>query len=207
MNLGLAAATFAIVIPAELPDKTFISCVVLGARYRPLPVWCGAAAALVLQAGVGAAAGRLVGLAPHRVVQGVVAALFVAGGAYLVLGSEAREEREEREGLDIAEEDRGEIELVAAPSDLRIALTTFGVVALAELGDLTQVVIANLSARYDDALAVFAGASLALVLVSAFGVAAGRTIVRVVPLALVRRISGLVLLGLGVASAVAAAGA
>ncbi|HVC24684.1 MAG TPA: TMEM165/GDT1 family protein [Acidimicrobiales bacterium] len=204
MNLGLAAATFAIVIPAELPDKTFISCVVLGARYRPLPVWCGAAAALVLQAGVGAAAGRLVGLAPHRLVQGVVAALFVAGGAYLVLGSEAREERE---GLDIAEEDRGEIELVAAPSDLRIALTTFGVVALAELGDLTQVVIANLSARYDDALAVFAGASLALVLVSAFGVAAGRTIVRVVPLALVRRISGLVLLGLGVASAVAAAGA
>ncbi|MDA8292177.1 MAG: TMEM165/GDT1 family protein [Actinomycetota bacterium] len=87
-----------------------------------------------------------------------------------------------------------------------MAATTFVVVALAELGDLTQVLIANLSARYRDPLSVFVGSAAALVAVSALGVAAGRTVVRVVPLSLVRRLSGLVLLGFGVASAVAAAG-
>ncbi len=66
--------------------------------------------------------------------------------------------------------------------------------------------IANLSARYRDPLSVFVGSAAALVAVSALGVAAGRTVVRVVPLSLVRRLSGLVLLGFGVASAVAAAG-
>ena len=85
MNLGLAAATFAVVIPAELPDKTFVSTVVLSSRHRPLPVWSGAAAGLVVQAGVAAVAGRLLALAPHRVVAAIVAGLFVAGAAYLFL--------------------------------------------------------------------------------------------------------------------------
>jgi len=203
VNLGLAAATFAVVVPAELPDKTFVSCVVLGARYRPFPVWCGAAAGLVLQAGVGSAAGRLVALAPHRVVEGVVAALFLAGAAYMLLRHESSEEHE---GEMLAEEEAREIGTAGEPSSLPIAATTFGVVALAELGDLTQVVVANLSARYRDALSVFVGSSVAFLLVAAVGVGAGRTIVRVVPLELVRRVSGVVLLGLGIASAVAAAG-
>ncbi|MCU1495998.1 MAG: rane protein [Acidimicrobiaceae bacterium] len=201
MNLGLAAATFAIVIPAELPDKTFISCVVLGSRHRPLPVWAGAAAALVLQAGIGVLAGRLLGLLPHRAVEGVVAALFLAGALYLLLSSE---ERAEVAGADIADEEAARIGATAPPSGVRIAATTFGIVALAEFGDLTQIVIANLSARYDDALSVFTGAAVAFVLVSALGVALGRSAARFVPLSLVRRASGLILAGLGIWSAVSA---
>lgn len=203
MNLGLAAATFAIVIPAELPDKTFISCLVLGSRYRPLPVWIGAAAGLVLQAGLAAVAGRLLGLAPHRVVEAVVAALFLAGAAYLLIGSEKGAEEAAGE---IAAGEQARVSGATGPSDVKIAATTFGVIALAELGDLTQVVVANLSARYDDALSVFAGAAVAFVLVSAVGVAAGSTLTRFVSLALVRRASGTVLLGLAIWSAAGAAG-
>jgi putative Ca2+/H+ antiporter (TMEM165/GDT1 family) len=210
VNLGLAAATFAVVIPAELPDKTFLSAIVLSSRHRPLPVWAGAAAGLVAQAAVAAAAGRLVGLAPHRIVAGIVAGLFCAGAVYLLF---AKPSSVEHRSDEIAS---GEDRLLKGDGDhpaptrrhedsgLRIAAVTFAVIALAEFGDLTQVVIANLSARSRDALSVFFGAALAFVVVSGIGVAAGRTITRIVPLDAVRRLSGLVLLALGVWSAVAA---
>ena len=210
MNLGLAAATFAIVILAELPDKTFLSTVLLSSRHRPLPVWLGAAAGLVAQAGVAVLAGRLLALAPHRVVDAVVAGLFVAGAAYLLA---SRAAAVDARGAAIASDEERLLETDAGlspagrrrgPSSARITAITFAVIALAEFGDLTQIVIANLSARSRDPLSVFTGAALAFVVVSGVGVAAGRALTRLVPLDAVRKVSGLILLGLGIWSAVAA---
>jgi putative Ca2+/H+ antiporter (TMEM165/GDT1 family) len=235
LNVGLAAATFAVVIPAELPDKTFISCVVLGSRHRPVPVWIGAVAALVLQAGVAVLAGRLLRLLPHRSVDGVVAVVFFAAACYLFLSSEVHAEvageKIALEGEVLAERDAARDlgagdHTVGDPtaagshaaagghgaagdaggSGLRIAVTTFAVVAVAEVGDLTQVVIANISARYGDPVSVFAGAAVAFLLVSALAVVLGRTLTRFVPLTLVRRGSGVVLAALGVWSAANALG-
>jgi putative Ca2+/H+ antiporter (TMEM165/GDT1 family) len=45
---------------------------------------------------------------------------------------------------------------------------------------------------------VFVGATVGFWIVSGLGVLSGKTITRVVPLALVRRISGFVLLGFGI---------
>ncbi len=92
MNLIIALTTLALVIPAELPDKTFISCIVLASRYRPLPVWVGTSSGLVIQAGIAVVAGRLLDLLPHKAVQGVVAGLFLAGAAYLFFVPEKSEE-------------------------------------------------------------------------------------------------------------------
>ena len=214
MNLGLAAATFALVAPAELPDKTFISAIVLSSRYSPLPVWIGTAGGLLLQAAIGVLAGRLLALLPHRAVEGVVAALFLLGAGLLLFLPERREERAAelagREEAGAVEAPGGEAGRAGGPeasgaptrSFTRVAGTTFGIVALAEMGDLTQVVIANFTARSKDPLSVFVGAAAAFLLVSALGVAAGRTLTRYVPLTLVRRISGLALLGLGIWSLV-----
>ncbi len=196
MNFALAATTFAVIIPAELPDKTFIAAVVMSARNRPLPVWIGAAAGLIVQALVGVVAGRLLALLPHRSVEGIVAALFLLGGGYLLL---TRERAVVRAGEGLAE-------AVGAAASARVALRAFGLIAFAEFGDLTQVVIANLTARSGDPLSVLVGAALAFVLLSAVAVLAGRTLVRHVSLALVRRISGVVLVGLGVWSLVGALG-
>ena len=210
MSIGLAAATFAVVILAELPDKTFLSTVLLSSRHRPLPVWLGAAAGLVAQAGVAVLAGRLLALAPHRVVAAVVAGLFVAGAAYLLA---SRAAAVDARGAAIASDEERLLETDAGlspagrrrgPSSARITAITFAVIALAEFGDLTQIVIANLSARSRDPLSVFAGAALAFVVVSGVGVAVGRAITRLVPLDAVRKVSGLILLGLGIWSAVAA---
>ncbi len=207
MNVALAAATFALVVPAELPDKTFISAIVLSSRHRPLPVWSGVAAALVLQAGIAVLLGRLIALLPHRTVEGIVAALFLGGAAYLIF---VPEKSQEQEGSELAarEEHLGAKSDKAEParreSALRIGSASFAVVALAEFGDLTQVLIANLAARSRDPLSVFVGAAAGFLAVSAVGVLAGRAIIRVVPLALVRKISGLALTGLGIWSLVSA---
>lgn len=189
MRLAIAATTMALVIPAELPDKTFISCVVLSSRNRALPVWIGGALALTVQALLAVVAGRLLALLPHTTVRIVVAVLFIAGAAYLLLVSEtSEEEKGERLGA----------RAVAVASNLRVLLTTFAVVALAEFGDVTQVLVVNLTARYRDPVGVFLGATVGFWLVSGLGVLFGKTIPRVVPLTTVRRLCGAALLGLGV---------
>jgi len=189
VSLALAATTTVLVIPAELPDKTFISCIVLASRNKALPVWIGGALALTVQALLAVVAGGLLALLPHTTVKIVVAVLFMAGAAYLIfVPEEAEQEKGERLG------DRA----VAVASDWRVFFTTFTIVALAEFGDITQILIANLTARYRDPVAVFLGATVGFWIVSGLGVLAGRTITRVVPLSIVRRLSGCLLLGFGV---------
>ncbi len=221
MNLGILLATFGLVIPAELPDKTFISCLVMSSRHRPLPVWVGGASALSLQAGLSVAAGRLLELLPRTAVRGVVAALFIGGALYLLVVPERTQEDKGHLLAGAAETSDGETggarcgggedgagdtappEAVpprdlSPESFLRVALTTFSIVALAEFGDITQILVANLTARYHASWSVFLGAVAGFWVVSAIGVASGRAIVRVVPLALVRRLSGAALLALGI---------
>lgn len=190
MDIAVAATTFALVIPAELPDKTFISCVVLASRNRPAPVWIGASLALGLQAGIAVVAGRLLILLPHTLVQAIVATLFIGGALYLIfIPEKAEEEKGERMG-----EEGG-----AGPRpNWRVILTTFTILALAEFGDITQILIANLTAHYRDPWGVLVGSVVAFLLVAAFGVFAGKTITRYVPLAVVRRISGVILAGFGI---------
>jgi putative Ca2+/H+ antiporter (TMEM165/GDT1 family) len=58
--------------------------------------------------------------------------------------------------------------------DLKVLLTVFGIVFLAELGDKTQLATLLFASRSPgNLIAVFVGASAALVLASAIGVVAG----------------------------------
>jgi len=59
--------------------------------------------------------------------------------------------------------------------ELTPLFTTFGLIALAELGDKTQLTVIALSARYDRKK-VFAGVVLAFIAVTGLGVLSGRTI-------------------------------
>jgi putative Ca2+/H+ antiporter (TMEM165/GDT1 family) len=61
--------------------------------------------------------------------------------------------------------------------DLKVLVTVFGIVFLAELGDKTQLATLLFASRSPgNLLAVFIGASAALVLASAIGVLAGSVI-------------------------------
>jgi Ca2+/H+ antiporter, TMEM165/GDT1 family len=193
MSLSVLAVTFGLIFVAELPDKTMIATIVMASRNRPLPVFAGAASAMVVNSAVAVGAGRLLELLPHRAVEGAVAALFLGGALYLILVKEKAEERQ------------GELEADSARPGHRVAATTFAVIVVAEVGDITQILTANLVARYHDALAVFTGAALALVAVMGIGVVGGRALLRVMPLSTIRRAAGVVLLGFAAFSAVSAA--
>ncbi len=84
LDLATLATVSAVVFVGELPDKTAVATVVLGARYRPLPVLVGVGAAFAMHVVVAVAAGSLVAGLPHRPVTAVTGLLFVAGAALLL---------------------------------------------------------------------------------------------------------------------------
>jgi Ca2+/H+ antiporter, TMEM165/GDT1 family len=193
VNLSVLAITFGLIFVAELPDKTMIATIVMSSRYRPLPVWIGAAAAMIVNSAIAVLAGRLLELLPHRWVEAVVAALFAGGALYLILVKESTEAHEGQEEADQVRSSR------------RVALGAFTVIVVAELGDLTQILTANLVARYHNPLSVFVGAAAALVSVMGLGVIGGRVLLRVLPLATIRKVAGVILAGFAIFTAVQAA--
>ena len=82
--------------------------------------------------------------------------------------------------------------------DLRVLLTTFGVIFLAEMGDKTQLAAMTMAAQTKKPWAVFLGASLALAAVSALGVIVGGTLGNYVPLEWVKRIAAVAFIVIGV---------
>src|SRR3954452_8872569 len=96
MSISTAATAFVVIFLAELPDKSLFASLVLGTRYRPLWVWLGVSAAFIVPVVTACLAGRLLTLAPERVVEIVVAVLF-AFGAYLMLRPEPVEDDPEEE--------------------------------------------------------------------------------------------------------------
>ncbi|HTG85635.1 MAG TPA: TMEM165/GDT1 family protein [Pyrinomonadaceae bacterium] len=82
--------------------------------------------------------------------------------------------------------------------DFRVLLTTFGIIFLAEMGDKTQLAAMTLSAQTKRPWAVFIGASLALVAVSAIGVLVGGVIGEYVPLVWIKRVAATAFIVIGV---------
>jgi putative Ca2+/H+ antiporter (TMEM165/GDT1 family) len=65
--------------------------------------------------------------------------------------------------------------------DLKLMLTTFALLFVAELGDKTQLAVFTLVAKHKDPLSVFLGAAAALVLVTGIGALVGQGVAQVVP--------------------------
>ena len=124
--------------------------------------------------------GVLFTLLPHRLVQGVVALIFLFGAvmAYRDTGSDEDE---------IASDTGYRFEGV------RTIVTAFVVIFIAEWGDLTQILTANLAARYDNAIEVGIAATAALWSVAALAMVAGRFLRRL-PVPIVRKVTAVVLL-------------
>jgi putative Ca2+/H+ antiporter (TMEM165/GDT1 family) len=82
--------------------------------------------------------------------------------------------------------------------DLRVMLTTFGIIFLAEMGDKTQLAAMTMSAQTKKPWAAFIGASVALAAVSAIGVLVGGVAGQYVPLEWVKRIAAVLFIVIGV---------
>ena len=82
--------------------------------------------------------------------------------------------------------------------DWHVLLTTFGVVFFAEMGDKTQLAAMTMAAQTRRPLAVLIGASLALMCVSAIGVAFGSIVGQHLPLEWLKRAAAVVLIVIGI---------
>jgi putative Ca2+/H+ antiporter (TMEM165/GDT1 family) len=75
---------------------------------------------------------------------------------------------------------------------------TFGTLFLAEMGDKTQLAAITLAAQTRSPISVFAGAALALALVSLIGVVVGSVLGEYLPESLIRRVAAVAFIVIGV---------
>lgn len=179
----MTAVVFGVVFLAELPDKTALAGLVLGTRYRASYVFAGVAAAFALHVALAVAAGSVLTLLPQQILHALTGVLFLGGAAVLLKKKDEGEEEIRRPG---------------DQSFWKVAGAGFMLILVAEFGDLTQIMTANLAARYDDPLSVGLGAVLALWAVAGLGIVGGKALMKRVPLALITKIAALLMLGLGV---------
>ena len=79
-----------------------------------------------------------------------------------------------------------------------LLFTTFVTVFLAEMGDKTQLTTITLSSSTNKPVAVFIGSSLALILATLLGALAGGSIANLIPDFILKLLSGIVFLILGI---------
>ena len=81
---------------------------------------------------------------------------------------------------------------------LTLLLTTFITVFIAEMGDKTQLTTITLSSSTNKPLAVFIGSSTALILATLLGAMAGTSIASLIPAFILKLLSGIVFLIIGI---------
>jgi putative Ca2+/H+ antiporter (TMEM165/GDT1 family) len=195
LDIVVVLVVFALVFVAELPDKTAVTSLVLGTRYPWRWVFTGVAAAFATHVLIALGLGSLLTLLPHRVVDAVVASLFLLGA--VLIWREGREARDEHEA--------DAYTVISRAGFWKVVALGYGVVFLAEWGDLTQILTANLAAQYDDPVSVGVGAVLALWSVGLLAILGGRTLLKVLPIGWITRVAAVVMTGLGIYTAITAA--
>jgi putative Ca2+/H+ antiporter (TMEM165/GDT1 family) len=183
-SLFAALSVFAVIFVAELPDKTALTTFVLATRHKPMPVFVGAAGALAIQSLVAVLAGQLLSRLPPRAVHVGAGVLFLVTAVLLWRQAEEAEVHEKN---------------APKASFWKTAWVVFGVVFLAEWGDLTQLATAAMAAHYRSPVAVFVGATSALWAVVGIAAFAGSHAGRLLPPRTTKRVAAGIFLVVGVA--------
>lgn len=202
IELAVVLTTFALILPAELPDKTFVATLVLATRFPRLWVWLGVATAFAIQVLIAVTAGSLLALLPQRLVLGVTFVLFAAGAVIMLRGGMASRAAGLAEEAEEAAEIAGRADQQAPTSALRVFVTSFVILFTAEWGDLSQLLTAGLAARTGEPFSVFVGSWSALLVVSGIAVLVGAWLRTRVPVWRIRLVSGGILTALAVWTAV-----
>jgi putative Ca2+/H+ antiporter (TMEM165/GDT1 family) len=84
------------------------------------------------------------------------------------------------------------------PEEIRVMLSTFALLFVAELGDKTQLAVISMTAKHKMPLWVFVGATVALVAVTAIGVLGGGLLTRIIPEMVLRKIAAVLFVLMGV---------
>ena len=165
--------SYALIIAAEMGDKSQFVCMTLAARHRAKPVIFGAIAAFALLNTLAVMFGvAIANWIPGYIVAAIVSVLFAIFGVQSLFFNDDEEDAEIQE-----------------KSGHNLFFTTFLLITVAEFGDKTQLAIVALSSTALPA-AIWIGSTLALATTSILGVIAGRTLLKKIPLSLLHQFSG-----------------
>jgi putative Ca2+/H+ antiporter (TMEM165/GDT1 family) len=178
--LGILSLSFGLIFTAELGDKTQLMVLTLALRYGGRPVLGGALLAFSLLSGSAALAGKGLGsLLDPGLITRISAWVFIAFGIYLLWN---RTEGEEE---------------VAEPTAKAGFAAAFGMIAVSEMGDKTQIGTLLLSVKYQSFAAVFFGSLAALACATLLGILVAGRLHKHIPAKYISPISGVLFILLG----------
>lgn len=179
--------TYGTILVAELiGDKNIYTISSLAMRFRPAQVFCGFTIAFAIKTLIAILLGSLIAELPTSLVAttSTVTFFLTALVIWFKRSSNAPAEREHDS------------------HSPKAVLVPFAAVLFSEWGDIGQIMAATLTARYQAPFVVFLGATLALVTKGVLALVIGYSLRRRVPLSVLRPVSAIVCLIMGVMSAV-----
>ncbi len=180
MDLTPLLTTFSLIALAEFGDKTQLAVIALSTRYDRRKVFTGVILAFALVTGLGVLVGDVIyRFIPQDVIRILAGLLFVAFGVIMLLSKESCETED------------------ATPIGNPL-LSAFSMIALAEMGDKTQLSAITLVAKYESPYLVFTGALLALGLISLVGIFLGKKLCEIVPLSKIKLGAGALFILFGI---------
>ncbi|MCZ7393518.1 MAG: TMEM165/GDT1 family protein [Candidatus Methanoperedens sp.] len=163
MDITPLLTTFGLIALAEFGDKTQLTVIALSAGYDRVKVFTGVVLAFALVTGLGVMVGEgLLRIVPETLIKIIAGIMFVAFGIWMLLSKTNCENNN------------------TSPLGNPL-LSTFSMIALAEMGDKTQLSAITLSAKYNSPYLVFLGAVLALASISLLGILLGKKLCEVMP--------------------------
>ena len=181
MDITPALTTFGLIALAEFGDKTQLIAIALSARYSRVHVFAGLISAFIVLTAIAVGVGEVIlnFVNPHIIGFGA-GLLFILFGIMTLLWDHDEEDSIKNSGAS------------------SVFFTAFSMIALAELGDKTEIAVIALSARFHAPIMVFLGAVLALGLISAMGVAIGSKLSKKIALDKLRIGSGILFIIFGI---------
>ncbi|MCK4842764.1 MAG: TMEM165/GDT1 family protein [Methylococcales bacterium] len=170
-----ATTSFLLIVVAEIGDKSQLVCMALATRYRATPVILGAISAFIFLNGLAVIFGSTIAhWFPDWAISATVALLFTLFGLHSLFFSATEQEDEE---------------IINKKTSHNIFFTTFLLITLAEFADKTQLAVVALSSAALP-IAVWLGATCALILTTLLGVIAGKKILQKCHASVLHKISG-----------------
>ena len=174
--LSISLSAYALVLLAEIGDKSQLVCMMLASRHRALPVIIGSCSAFILLNIIAVTVGAsLAEIIPTETLAILVALMFTAFGVSALF---SREEQEKS---------------LIEKSGHSIVVTSFLMIFAAEFGDKTQLAIAGMAAS-SPPLAIYIGATTALITTSILGVLGGRWLTQKITPNLLHKLGGILFL-------------
>lgn len=171
--LTVLLISFGLIFTAELGDKTQLMVLALALRYGGRPVLAGAFLAFALLSGSAAIAGKGLGsLLDQDLVTRVSAWVFIVFGVYMLFRKN---------------EEQGEKVTPSAKAGFAAA---FGMIAVSEMGDKTQIGTLLLSVKYQSFTAVFLGSLAALSCATLLGILVAGRLHKHIPATYIAPLSG-----------------